>query len=361
MREESRTLLIHYLTMIFILPSLVACGYQSSPDINSDVDYWPIDGWRVSSPGEQGMDATLLDQVLEAIENQHLNIDGLVVVRNGYIVLEKYYPPYKQDTLHEMYSVTKSVISALVGIAIEEGYLHSVDDLVMDYFPGRQFEIQDARKQSITLEHLLTMSAGLEWDFDEMVSSRDWVQYTLDQPMYFDPGEEFFYSSGNAHVLSAIIQDVSGLDTRDFAGQVLLDPLGIQQYRWQVDVNGIPKGGWGMSMTPRDMAKLGYLYLHQGMWDDQQIIPTAWIKASTERHIQVPDPLEPWDLYMGYMWWLHEDGLYAAQGMKGQFIYVIPQSDLVVVITSDIPDEKYAQPQLLIRDYIIPSVNSTGK
>jgi CubicO group peptidase (beta-lactamase class C family) len=361
MREKLRTLIIHCLLLIYILPILVACGYKSSPDMSPDVDYWTSDGWRGSTPEQQGMDTTLLNQVLEAIENQHLNIDGIVVVRNGYIVLEKYYPPYKQDTMHEMYSVTKSVVSALVGIAIKEGYIHSVYDRVMDYFPERQFENQDPQKQSITLEHLLTMTSGLEWDFDEMVSSRDWVQYTLDQPVYFEPGKEFFYSSGNAHVLSAIIQDASGLDTRDFAQQFLLDPLGIEQYRWQVDVNGIPKGGWGMSMTPRDMAKFGYLYLNQGMWDGQQIIPADWIKASTERQIQVPDPLEPWEIDMGYLWWLHEDGLYAAHGMKGQFIYVIPQSDLVVVITSNIPDDKYAQPQLLIRDYIIPAVKSTGK
>jgi CubicO group peptidase (beta-lactamase class C family) len=109
-------------------------------------------------------------------------------------------------------------------------------------------------------------------------------------------------------------------------------------------------------MKPRDMAKLGYLYLNQGVWDGRQIIPAEWIKATTERHIQVPDPLEPWDLYLGYAWWLHENGLYAAHGMKGQFIYVIPESDLVVVFTSNIPDAEFVQPQLLIRDYIIPAV-----
>lgn len=310
----------------------------------------------MAAPDEQGMDAALLQQMLDAIDEQNLNIDSVVVVHNGYIVTEKYYPPYKQDTRHDMYSITKSVVSALIGIAIQEGYINGVDELVLGFFPERTFENDDALKRSITLEHLLTMSSGLEGNDQAMVSSRDWVQAVLDQPMTIEPGTEFNYNSGNAHVLSAIIQKTSGLNTRDFAQQVLFDPLGISDITWQMDINDIPKGGWGMAMKPRDMAKLGYLYLNQGVWDGQQIIPAGWIEASTERHIQVPDPLEPWDLYLGYLWWLHGDGPYAAHGMKGQFIYVIPESDLVVVFTSNIPDAEFAQPQLLIRNYIIPAV-----
>jgi CubicO group peptidase (beta-lactamase class C family) len=320
--------------------------------------YWPTEAWRVTAPEEQGMDAALLQQMLDAIDEQNLNIDSVVVVHNGYIVTEKYYSPYKQDTLHDTYSITKSVVSALIGIAIQAGYINSVDDPVLGFFPERIFENDNALKRSITLEHLLTMSSGLEWDFDEMVSSRDWVQYVLDQPMYIEPGTEFYYSNGNAHVLSAIIQDATGLNTRDFAQLYLFDPLGISDIRWQMDLNDIPKGGRGLAMKPRDMAKLGYLYLNQGRWNGRQIIPAEWIKATTERHIQVPEPLEPWDLYMGYLWWLHEDGPYAAHGMKGQFIYVIPESDLVVVFTSNVTDAKFAHPQLLIRDYIIPAVTT---
>jgi CubicO group peptidase (beta-lactamase class C family) len=320
--------------------------------------YWPTEAWRVAAPHEQGMDAAVLGQMLDAIDEQNLNIDSVVVVHNGYIVAEKYYPPYKQDTMHDLYSVTKSVVSALIGIAIQAGYINSVDDLVLDFFPERTFENDDPLKRSITLEHLLTMSSGLAWDWDEMVSTRDWVQYVLDQPMVIEPGTEFYYSSGNAHVLSAIIQEASGLNTRDFAQLYLFDPLGISEIRWKTDLDGIPKGGWGMAMKPRDMAKLGYLYLNQGRWDGRQIIPAEWVAASTARYVQVPEPLEPWDLYMGYLWWLHQDGPYAAHGTKGQFIYVIPDSDLVVVFTSNLPDSKFAQPQLLIRDYIIPAVTA---
>ncbi len=331
-------------------------GDRAQPE---EAVYWPTKAWRVAAPEEQGMDAALLQQMLDAIEEQNLSIDGLVVVHNDHIVAERYYAPYKKDTPHEVYSVTKSVVSALIGIAIQEGYINSVEDPVLDFFPGRTFENDDARKRSMTLEHLLTMSSGLEWDWDEMVSSRDWVQYVLDQPMYIEPGTEFLYSSGNAHVLSAIIQEASGLNTHEFAQQHLFDPLGITETNWQKDIDGIVKGGWGLKMMPRDMAKLGYLHLNQGMWDGQQVVPASWTEATTTKHIQVPEPLEPWDLYMGYLWWLHEDGPYAAHGMKGQFIYVIPESDLVVVFTGDIPDAKFAQPQLLIRDYIIPACDSS--
>jgi CubicO group peptidase (beta-lactamase class C family) len=343
-------------------PELVATASTSvdeDPTLPEEEVYWPTEGWRVAAPEEQGMDAALLQQMLDAIREQNLNIDSVVVVHNGFIVTEKYYSPYKQDTKHGLQSVTKSVVSALVGIAIQEGYITGVDDAVLDFYPERTFENDDALKRSITLEHLLTMSSGLAWDWDEMVSTPDWVQYTLDQPVVSEPGTEFYYSSGNAHVLSAIIQETSGLNTLDFAQLYLFEPLGISDIRWKTDLEGIPKGGWGMAMTPRDMAKLGYLYLNQGMWDGRQIIPAEWIAASTERYVQVPEPLEPWGLYMGYLWWIHGDGPYAAHGTKGQFIYVIPESDLVVVFTGNITDAKFAQPQLLIRDYIIPAVAAT--
>lgn len=359
--KKSLSLVTRYLVIISLSLLLVSCARDVTPAASPGPAYWPTDGWRVSSPGEQGMDAALLEQMLDAIDETHLNIDSVVVVRNGYIVLEAYYPPYERDTLHEMYSVTKSIVSALVGIAVNEGYIKSVDDPIFDYFPDMTFKNQNVIKQSITLEHLLTMSSGLEWDYDEMVSSRDWVQYTLDQPSYTEPGKEFLYNSGNAQIFSAIIQDISNMDTRDFAQKYLFGPLGIERYRWQTDVTSIPKGGWGIAMTPRDMAKFGYLYLIQGEWDGQQIVPVEWIAASTERYVQVQEPLEPWDIYMGYMWWLHEDGLYAAQGLKGQFIYIVPQSDLVVVITANIPDSRYHEPQMLIRDYIIPAVTTATR
>jgi CubicO group peptidase (beta-lactamase class C family) len=292
--QSSPSILIQLLALIWVAVLLVSCGVNPPPttqptleatetapeptaspagatqesaatqssSTEGDTDspeedvYWPTEAWRVAAPEEQGMDAALLQQMLDAIDEKILRIDSVLVVHNGYIVTEKYYPPYKQDTMHGLQSVTKSVVSALIGIAIQEGYINSVDDAVLDYYPERTFENDDALKRSITLEHLLTMSSGLAWDWEKMVSSRDWVGYTLDQPMVSEPGREFYYSSGSAHVLSAIIQEASGMNTLDFAQLYLFDPLGISDIRWKTDLDGIPKGGWGMGMTPRDMAKL---------------------------------------------------------------------------------------------------------
>ena len=300
------------------------------------------------------MDPEMLEKMVEKLGG--LGIDSLVVVRNGYIVMEKYYAPYDQDTLHGVYSVTKSILSALIGIAIREGYIHNVDDPVLDYFSGRTFENDDDRKQTITLEHLLTMSAGLDWNWDEMIYSPDYVQYVLDQPLLTEPGTAFLYSSGNSQVLSAILQESSGLTAQEFAREYLFNHLGIEELSWNSDLTGISLGGWGLKLKPRDMAKIGYLYLNEGGWDGQQVIPAAWVEASTRSYIRVPEPLEPWEVFMGYSWWVHEDGIYAAHGTKGQFIYVIPELDLVVVITGHLPDAQFTQPQRLIREYIIPAV-----
>ena len=306
------------------------------------------------------MDPELVQGMWDEIETSGINLDGVVVVHQGVIVAERYYPVYSQDTLHESYSITKSVISALVGIAVEKGCISNINDPVLDYFPGRDFENLDEWKRWITIKHLLTMSSGLDWDQGEMVSHPDWVQYTLDQPVIHQPGTTWFYSNGGPHVLSALIASACQVDTREFADQNLFGPLGITEYRWGRSIDGHPKGGWGLVLTPRDMAKFGYLYLRGGVWEGKQILPKDWVEDSSTQYFRVPDPLEPWELGYGYLWWIHGDGPYAAQGTKGQFIYIIPEKDLVVTITGNIPDPEYVIPQQLIRDYLIPAVRENS-
>jgi CubicO group peptidase (beta-lactamase class C family) len=258
-------------------------------------------------------------------------------------------------------SVTKSVISALVGIALEDGCIKSLDDPIWDYLPGRTPAENDPLKREISLEHLLTMSSGFEWIDGQtpIWTSADWIQFVLDQPMASPPGTVWNYNSGNAHLLSAIIQNACGQNTLEVAREKLFTPLGITEFTWETDPQGIPNGGWGLSMLPRDMAKIGLLYLNDGVWDGQQILPAEWITASTQRYFQVPKPLEPWDLYYGYTWWLHGDGsYYAAHGRGGQFIYVLPEQGMVVVFTRDVntPDDEFIGPQQLIREHIVPAV-----
>jgi CubicO group peptidase (beta-lactamase class C family) len=243
-----------------------------------------------------------------------------------------------------------------VGIALDEGYIQSVDQSVLDFFPDRTFANFDTRKADMRLEDLLTMRAGLDWDegmpaYQELMASRDWVGYVLDKPMDAEPGSQFNYCSGCSHVMSAIIKEATGKNTLDYAQAQLFDPLGITNFTWEEDSNGIPNGGWGLEMTPRDMAKLGYLYLNDGFWDGQQIIPANWIEQSTQPGMTVEVGVD-----YAYQWWVYPaNNLYAAQGLYGQKIYVIPDLELVIVITANM---RNTDPFLgLVEDWIIPAVH----
>lgn len=317
---------------------------------------WPTKGWKSKRPDAVGLDSEFVRAMFEEIDDSGLDYDGLVVVHKGVIVAEKYYYVYKEQTLHETYSITKSVISALVGIALQQGCIQSVDDPVLPYFSDREFLNLDDQKESLTIRDFLTMSSGLAYDPDEMYASQDWAQYTLNEPLIHPPGATWFYSNGGPQVLSALISRACNMDALVFAEQYLFEPLGIAEYEWERSLNGHPNGSWGLELTLRDMAKIGYLYLQDGIWDGKQILPPEWVELSSRPYYPVPDPIEPWSLYYGFLWWIHGDGLYAAHGYKGQFIYIAPDQDLVVVITANIADKDFVQPQLLIRDYLIPAV-----
>jgi CubicO group peptidase (beta-lactamase class C family) len=355
---------IPFLLIILILIS--ACGGiratlptpqfvpdQAQPPIPKA--YWPTDGWRMSAPEDQGMDAGRLNQMFENIDQRRLRIDSVLVVRNGYIVAEKYYAPDTIDTQHVLYSCTKSFISALIGIAIEDGYIENVNQPVLSFFPDHVFENVEARKEAMALEDLLTMRSGLAWNegmaaYQGMMGSSDWVTYVLDQQMVADPGTQFNYCSGCSHVMSAIIEETTGIGTLAFAEENLFEPLGINNYDWELDSRGIPNGGWGLHMTPREMAKFGYLFLHEGEWDGQQIVPAEWVQNSTQAGLATGEGVD-----YAYQWWVYpDDNLYAAQGLNGQMIYVIPDLALVVVFTADMADPSPIFG--LLEDWIVPAV-----
>jgi len=297
--------------------------------------------------------------MLVAIEEQALDVHSVVVIRNGTIVAEKYFPPYQQDTQHELYSVTKSFISALLGIAIQDGYIKDVQQPVADLMPDRTITNDDPRKQSLTLEHLLTMTSGLDWPesqgdaiFSQMWRSPDWAEFVLGRRMLEEPGEQFNYCSGCSHVMSVIIQESTGMNTQEYARTRLFEPLGMTEVAWETDPSGTPIGGWGMSITPRDMAKLGYLYLNHGLWEGRQIVPADWVRDSTRSHIPVDDRMG-----YGYQWWIDPSAGYIARGRFGQLIYVAPDANLVVVFTAGLPEDA---PLLdLIQDYVIPAARSS--
>ncbi len=317
--------------------------------------YWPTNGWRTALPQTQGMDPEKLQRMFAAIEEQNLNVRSLVIVRNGYIVAESYQPPFNEDTRHELYSCTKSFVSALVGIAIAEGHLEGVDKSMLEYFPDYDFTNTDTRKSTMTIEHLLSMTSGLDWPegdpiYQKLWISQDWVQFVLDRPMVTEPGSQFNYNSGCSHVLSAIVADRSGMLTQQYAYERLFAPLGMSSVNWSVDSNGLAIGGWGLNITARDMAKFGYLYLNEGLWDGQQIVPAEWVQASTTPHADTGQTFD-----YGYQWWIYPEwGAYAAKGRYGQLIFVIPEHKMVVVFTARMDDDR---PLIaLIEDYIVPAV-----
>jgi CubicO group peptidase (beta-lactamase class C family) len=317
--------------------------------------YWPTESWRTSTPAHQGMDAGKLALMLDFVRQQDLALHSLLVIRNGAIVSETYFGSNLPDDRPELYSVTKSFIATLVGIAIDKGFIKGVEQPVGDFFPDRSFANWDAAKQAMTLENILTMTTGLDWPeedatFQRLYGSRDWVKFVMDEPMRSQPGSEFLYCSGCSHVLSAIIQRQTGMNTRDFAQQELFGPLGISHAVWDTDTAGIPIGGWGLKLTPRDMAKLGYLYLNDGAWDGRQIVSAGWVKTATQKHTASDT-----DLGYGYLWWTYPKwGAYAALGRYGQTIFVVPDMDLIIVTTAAL--ENHDPIFDLIEQYIVPAV-----
>jgi CubicO group peptidase (beta-lactamase class C family) len=321
---------------------------------------WPTSGWRTSPPAGQGMDPDKLTLLLQAVQQKQLKLHSLLIIRNGYIVSETYFEHYTAQTPHDLYSVTKSVIATLVGIAIDKRALDGVNHPVLDFFRSYSFAHPDAGKDAMTLEDLLTMRSGLDWQerdstFRALYQSRDWVQFMLDIPMHEQPGQQFGYCSGCSHLLSAILQQRTDMNTHDFAQQALFDPLGISSATWEQDGQGIPIGGWGLQLTPRDMAKVGYLYLHNGTWDGQQIVSAGWINAAVQRHTTTDSTL---GLGYGYQWWIYPAvGGYAALGRYGQTIVVIPELQLVIVTTAAI--DGHEEIFELIEQYIVPAVQTT--
>ncbi|MHA2347181.1 MAG: serine hydrolase domain-containing protein [Candidatus Hodarchaeales archaeon] len=304
--------------------------------------------WKTSSPDTQGLNSTILNNMIEYVNTSGMGIHAIVLIKNDFMVLENYFFGFDETRRHEIWSCTKSVSSALIGIAIDQGLIE-IDDVVIDLFPDKTFDNIDARKQRLTIRHLLTMSTGLEWagdtEYVSMYSESDWVQYVLDKPMIAEPGTIYNYHTGGSHLLAAIIEEVTGNTTMEFANQFLFSPLGITSATWQVDPQGIARGGSGLFMTPRDMARFGRLYLHNGLWNDQQIISENWISESTKMHFHD---------YYGYQWWLQDQitpKSYAAFGYLGQVILNIPEYNMTAIFTSDI-SAGYG-PMDLVNDYIL--------
>lgn len=310
----------------------------------------PDDTWQFSSPAEQGLDATLLSQGLASLDAPS-SIYSFLVIRHNQMVVEKYYNGSSAATANQTASITKSFISALTGIAIREGYLkgpqQKIAEILPDYFTGQS----NPSKQNMTLQNFLSMASGLS---PSALRGTDLVKDELDMPLVTPPGTYFWYDSALPHILSVIISKTSAMNTCEFAYRYLFEPLGVSLQSWDRDGQGYYVGAAGMYATPRTLARFGLLYLNQGRWNGQQILPPEWVAETFKPRVHVErksdiDPEAGWwlapqvtgydaEFDYGYYWWLNTirgHPIYSAIGWGGQKIHLIPDLDLVVVTTAN--------------------------
>jgi CubicO group peptidase (beta-lactamase class C family) len=353
-------------------------------------DYWPTAGWRTAAPNQQGMDPAVLAAIAGNVASLHPQVRSVLVVRHGYLVYERYWQGMTAADGDNVSSVTKSVTSALVGIALGEGKLTGLDQTVGALLARHLPKDADPRLARVTLEQLLTMTSGLAGDDpslggDPRISqrqgvSRDWVRHILGRRLATSPGSSFAYSSATSQLLSAVVADATGRSTLAFARARLFGLLGIASAKapepvfvahpspavvaayerapvaWPTDPQGYQLGFGGLKLPSRDLAKLGYLYLNGGRWDTTQVVPAGYVAASTRPHSR-PPPDAPAESY-GYQWWVTSQAghpSFRAVGYGGQLIQVVPDLDLVVVITSDATQNRN-DARSLVGQAIIPAV-----
>lgn len=300
---------------------------------------WPTQGWHRSSPEAQGMDSEVLAEAFDEVRRRHIAIHSLTIVRNGILVLDAYFWPFQDNLLHDMASVTKSVTSTLVGVAIGQHKLNGVTQPVTAVLaaPG---DAIDPRKRRLTVEHLLTMTSGLdchvqqgEITLTQMRRSSDWIQFMLDLPMVAEPGDVYEYCSGGMHLLSGVVTKQTGMSALEFARRTVFVPLGIHDAAWPSDAQGVSHGWGDLHLQPRDMAKIGYLWLRGGRWEAQQLVPADWMRAAVQVHAH---PVSSPGTGYGYGLWIYPDRsppIFEGLGRGGQRISVVPAKDLVVVFT----------------------------
>jgi CubicO group peptidase (beta-lactamase class C family) len=313
----------------------------------------PEQNWPRTAPEEQGFDAAALADVIEQIDAQDMPIDSLLVVRNGVLVLDAYFYPYREDLLHDVASVTKSVTSTLVGIATDRSLL-SLDQKVLATFPELTPASISDGKEDIDLRDLLTMSSGLdcgrapgEPELYEMIASSNWIEYALSIPMAVAPGTEFAYCSPGSHVLSAMITKATAKPALDFARDALFGPLGILHTEWPDDPQGFSHGWGDLRLHPRDMARIGHLFLNEGSWNGLQVVSEEWVDQATRHQVTADADGTGY----GYQWWVLSGafaGLYEARGRGGQAIIAWPDKDIVAVFTGRGMDVRAEVAPLLI-------------
>jgi len=359
MRASWRIIVL--LTGLIICSAIIVMLYSDGTFIQEEIKlekYWPTKDWRTAPHEDLGLDSNRIQSMINRIRNDMPTIDSFLVIRHGYIAAEGYFGSNNQTSKHHIYSCTKSVMSTLIGIAVESGEIPSVDSKVLDLLSNRRPSTTSPWKEEMTLKNLLTMTSGIDarddypdnwlW-LDRMLNATDAIQYCLDLNVTVKPGTVFKYTNANSHILSAILEESTGRTTLEFAEEKFFTPLGIFDISWKNDTSGRMWGFYGLYLRTRDMAKIGYLWLQGGEWDGEQIVPISWVREATSKKMNA-------DLFPGYayQWWTGNN-FYCAMGYAGQFIYVFPEHDLIIVFTGH-GQENWENPQILLRDYILPAI-----
>lgn len=325
---------------------------------------FPKEDWKISTLEEHCLNRAKIEKAVWYFE-QNYATSSLLIVRHGELVYEKYFiRTVNPDRRVHIFSITKSFLSALVGIAMDQGILDSLDHKVIEYFPEYFYPTTDLRMSQVTLRELLTMSAGFLWQEDGPIETRwmetgNLVEASINLDFMDEPGTAFNYSSAHTQLLSAILTKLTGEPLRDFARRNLFSPMGItsKDWNWGRDDQGYYLGGWGMNLRTRDLARFGYLYMNNGMWNGQQVVSEEWVRESTSPQIDTG-----WGPKYGYLWWIHPSEhipTYEAIGYGGQSLYLVPSLDMVIVVTGNVSGGNQAgapDPNPIINEWIIKAV-----
>ena len=356
--------------LIFIIFSLAILASGCKKDKIDKYEYQIPgvydDGWEVGSADDAGLSSATLSRMMDRINSvSGHNIHDILIFRNGKLVFEEYFegylyssnPPgsngdfiqYDRETDHFLASESKTITSVLFGIAVKEGFIDDLDEKVLSIFPEYE-DILTGAKADITIKQMLTMSSGLAWDESStaygdpandvtaLFDSDDLLAYVLSRPLLYTPGIEFLYNSGTTNVLGAIIEKATGMSLLDFGNEYLFDKLNIQGGVWQRLPSGYYFASGGIFLRARELAKIGYLFLNDGYWGDDQVVTPEWISESVEEHILTKGRTLPMAHGYGYQWWLedfeangHTYHSFFAAGWGDQYMFVFPEEDMIVV------------------------------
>lgn len=362
---------------------LILLGLGLAPALGSAACQTNAQEWPEATPASVGLDADLMEDLRQDLhEGAFRNTHSLLVIKNGRLVMEEYLGEMGRDDLHYTASVTKSVATLLLGIAMDRGLLPSLEDGVLDTPLSRLIPdyatvlSSDPRKAGMSLRDVLSMSGGLEWDEDSHPYDdprNDWVRVRdaddplaliLQQPMAGDPGEQFVYSGGMSTIVGFLLDKATGGEPLGLVEEELFKPLGIDRYRWWNLEGGLIDAPGGLHLRPRDMAKIGQLMLNGGVWDGRQVVSEQWVTETSKRHWEnsgSPD--------YALHWWCGDFSfrgrstfLYMASGHGGQKIYVVPEFEMVIVLTHQVFDNPFGEMNNLaiLSRYLFPGADPTA-